>query len=67
MGFCSGTDIDCQSGLACLYDAGSSGKGQCVAGSCCDDTSACDNDKSNLKSCTAGTCTRTDLGYYCMK
>ena len=34
---------------------------------CCDTTSACDKDKSLLKSCSAGTCKTAPTGYYCQK
>ncbi|CAN5757026.1 hypothetical protein BH11MYX4_BH11MYX4_25150 [soil metagenome] len=66
-GLCAGTSEECASGLSCIYGSGSSGKGTCMGASCCDKTSACDADKSLLKSCTAGSCKTAPIGYYCQK
>jgi len=67
-GYCAGSGVGCKSGLGCLYDVDSSGKGECVGERCCDNTSACDKDHSLLKACDEGTCTKRNLlGYYCMK
>jgi hypothetical protein len=66
-GLCSGTSEECASGLSCVYDTGSSGAGQCMGSKCCDTTSACDANPSLLKSCTAGSCKKASLGYFCQK
>lgn len=64
-GFCSGTSAPCTSNLKCIYGAGSNGSGSCYAESCCDTTSACENDPSLLKACSVGTCKSTPVGFYC--
>jgi len=64
-GFCSGTSQQCMSNLKCIYGAGSNGSGNCYAESCCDMTSACENDSSLLKACSSGTCKATPVGFYC--
>lgn len=67
-GLCSGTNVDCKSGLSCLYRTGSNGKGVCVGKRCCDSKSACDKDPSLLKPCDVGSCTlASSLGYFCTK
>ncbi len=66
-GSCAGTDEECGDGLSCVYSAGSSGKGTCMGKRCCDDTNACDDDKSLLEPCSEGTCKSAPLGYYCQK
>lgn len=66
-GYCAGSDVGCKTGLGCLYDVGSNGKGQCVGARCCENTSACDKDHSLLQPCDQGTCTKANLGYWCMK
>lgn len=64
-GLCS-SDNGCAGGLVCKYDSGSGGKGTCIGGPCCTKTSACDEDSSLLASCKQGTCTKTNMGYFCM-
>lgn len=64
-GYCAGTTQPCMSNLKCIYNASSNGAGHCYAASCCDSTTACDNDTSLLKSCSTGMCQRTAVGYYC--
>jgi len=66
-GSCAGTDEECDTGLTCVYSAGTGGKGKCVGKRCCDDTNACDEDPSLLGSCSQGTCKTTAIGYYCQK
>lgn len=64
-GFCAGTTQECMGSLKCVYGSGSGGSGHCYGASCCDKTSACDSDPSLLKSCAAGSCMSTAVGYYC--
>jgi hypothetical protein len=67
-GLCNGTDQECASGLSCIYDQGTSGKGFCMGENCCSgSTSACQMMPSLLKPCAAGTCKTAPLGFYCQK
>jgi len=50
-----------------VFSVGSSGKGACMGSKCCDSTTACDKDPSLLKACSAGSCKKASVGYFCQK